>query len=102
MLLGVREIKKQVGALRKRVKAIETSIRSPASPTAKKNSSDRRDIPKEHAKEEIRGAFASGETIFISELADRLNLPDDLVVEICDELLKEGEIRVNADVFPSR
>jgi hypothetical protein len=63
-----------------------------------------RTISRAQAKNEIQTLFASaGETIlYMSEIADRLNLPDSLVVELCTELLQEGEIKVNDGTLPSR
>ncbi len=57
-----------------------------------------RDIPKEQAKEEIRQLYSTGETIYMSEVADRLQLPDELVVEICLELQAEGVLTPNDDI----
>ncbi|MCH8831852.1 MAG: hypothetical protein IID00_03785 [Chloroflexi bacterium] len=51
-----------------------------------------RDITKEQATEEIRTLFSEGEIIYMSDVAERLNLPDELVVEICLELAADGEL----------
>ena len=56
-----------------------------------------RDISKEEAKQEILAMFQSGETMFYSDLATRLQLDLPLVVEVCQELEQEGEIEVYAD-----
>ena len=53
-----------------------------------------RDIPREQAKKEIEALFEKGERLYYSSIAltEKLGLP--LVVEICDELMKEGKIKV--------
>ena len=52
-----------------------------------------RDITREEAREEIRALFSEGEIIYMSDVASRLNLPDELVVELCLELADEGELK---------
>lgn len=55
-----------------------------------------RDMTRDEAKREIQALFAeSGETLYYSDVAERLGLGLRLVVELCDELEEEGEI-VNA------
>lgn len=61
-----------------------------------------RDISSEDAKQEILGLFSSGEILYMSEVAERLGLPDQQVVEICVALLKEGELKPRDDILRSR
>ena len=56
-----------------------------------------RTVTREQAKEEIRGIFASGETLYYSDIAERLSIDLELVVEICEELETEGDIEVDAN-----
>ena len=56
-----------------------------------------RTIPREQAKEEIRHLYRSGGTHYISDVVEALNLSDELVVDLCDELLQEGELDITAD-----
>ena len=56
-----------------------------------------RSISREEAKQEISELFLSGDTLFYSDIAARLQLDLPLVVEICHELQQEGEIEVDAD-----
>ena len=56
-----------------------------------------RELEDEAAKEEIRALLAGGETLYISEIAERLRLPDPQVVDLCAELMAEGDIEVNAN-----
>ncbi len=58
-----------------------------------------RTITRKEAKQEILDLFQSGETLYYSDLAKRLRIDLPLVVEICQELGKEGEIEVDADAI---
>ena len=58
-----------------------------------------RSITRDQAKQEILELFQSGETLFFSDIAKRLNIDLPLVVEICQELREEGEIEVDADAI---
>lgn len=56
-----------------------------------------REISRKKAKREIKGLFASSdETLYYSDIAERLQLELRVVVEICKELMKEGEIKIDA------
>ena len=56
-----------------------------------------REIGREQAKSEIVDLFSTGETLYYSDIADRLSLDYDMVVEICRELESEGAIGVDDD-----
>ena len=56
-----------------------------------------REVSREQAEGEIRALFATGETLYYSDIAERLGLDLELVVEICNELKEQGDIEVNAD-----
>ena len=51
-----------------------------------------REIGKEQARQEIIQSFESGEPLDQADLADALSLEFSLVVEICNELIKEGVV----------
>ena len=53
-----------------------------------------REISREQAKEEIRKLFLEGDTLYFSDIAKRLSLDLELVVDISRELLEKGEIQV--------
>lgn len=55
-----------------------------------------REISREEAKNEIRKLFSSGKTLYYSDIAQELGLDLELVVDICTELQKQGEIAVDA------
>jgi hypothetical protein len=55
-----------------------------------------RDISYEDAKEEIKELFHKGRTLFYSDISQELGISLHTVVEICNELHKNGEIAVHA------
>ena len=56
-----------------------------------------REITKDEARTEIAELFRSGETLYYSDIADRLRIDIEMVVEICRELLEEGAIQIDDD-----
>jgi hypothetical protein len=85
----------RIGSLEERVARIEASL--PGEKTIVLS-----EISKEEAKKEIRRLFSEGKTLYYSDIAERLRLDLRLVVEICDELRKNGEIEVVGDTLRSR
>ncbi|MBI4338732.1 MAG: hypothetical protein HY680_02120 [Chloroflexi bacterium] len=55
-----------------------------------------RTISRDDAKKEIQQLFNSGEILFYSDIVHRLSLDLPLVVELCQELIEEGEIDVQS------
>jgi len=53
-----------------------------------------REITREEAKAEIAKLFSEGQTLYYSDIATKLRLDLELVVDICNELMSEGEISV--------
>lgn len=53
-----------------------------------------REITREEAKIEIERLFTKGDTLYYSDIAKKLRLDLELVVNICEELFKEGKVRV--------
>jgi hypothetical protein len=51
-----------------------------------------REISREEAKDEILQLFLKGETLYFSDIAKQLRLDLELVVDICRELIMEGDI----------
>lgn len=56
-----------------------------------------RSASREQAKQEIRELFASGETLYYSDIVQRLGLDIDLVVGLCKELEEAGEVETLGD-----
>lgn len=62
-----------------------------------------REISREEAKQEIEGLFASTDRVlYYSDIAERLGLELRVVVKICKELIKEGEIKIDAKALRNR
>ena len=57
-----------------------------------------RKVTKEEAKNEIKRLFSTGKTLYYSDIAQKLRLDLELVVDICNELQKQGEITIDAGV----
>ena len=55
---------------------------------------DLREITKEEARDEIIDLFATGETLYYSDIAFRLRLDLEMVVDVCHQLVDEGLIYV--------
>lgn len=58
-----------------------------------------REISRDEAMEEIRELFASGKTLYYSDIASQLRLDLELVVDICKELMSRGEIAVDENLL---
>ena len=56
---------------------------------------DLREITREEAKAEIVELFATGETLYYSDISERLRIDLPMVVEICRELQAAGAIGVD-------
>ena len=85
----IRELKARVAALEEQVARLEES--------SVENVIVLREITREEAKAEIIDLFAAGETLYYSDISERLCIDLEMVVEICRELKAEGEIRVDDD-----
>lgn len=61
-----------------------------------------RDISKEEAKEEIVSLFSKGNTLYYSDIAEKLTIDLQVVVDICNELQQSREIEVVDDTVRKR
>lgn len=61
-----------------------------------------REISKKNAEKEILNLFSKGRALYYSDIAERLNLDLQLVVEICNKLQKSGEIEIDDNALRSR
>jgi hypothetical protein len=57
-----------------------------------------REISRSEAKKEIKEFFAQGDALDYEDIIDKLSLDLELVVDICNELIEEGEIAPDAGV----
>ncbi len=58
-----------------------------------------RDITMEEAKEEIRQLLKEGDTFYFSDIADKLRIDLEIVVDICRELQGDREIEVDEEAL---
>lgn len=61
-----------------------------------------KEITREEAKEEIRRLFASGRTLYYSDIVTELQLDLETVVDICNELRKNKEVSIDDRVSQVR
>jgi DNA invertase Pin-like site-specific DNA recombinase len=54
-------------------------------------------MTREEARNEVKKLFKSGRVLYYSDIAKELKIDLELVVEICQELMEEGEIAFNVD-----
>ena len=89
-------------ALQQRLEALETRISRLESVAPEAKVIVLREITREQANQEIRELFASGDVLDYEGIVERLHLDLELVVAICDELIREGEIGPDAGVHGRR
>jgi len=83
-------LKEVVSKFEERLTAIEESLSQEKVMTL-------RELSKSEAQREILNLFESGNTFYYSDIAGKLNLDLELVVDICNELEKAGKIQTNDD-----
>jgi DNA invertase Pin-like site-specific DNA recombinase len=79
-------------ALREAISRIEGRLTSLEALIPKQKIIVLREISKDEARKEIIALFSNGETLYYSDVAEKLRLDLQTVVEICSELQSEGEI----------
>ncbi len=90
------ELKRTNSRLQKRVLNLEKQLQELREDRAIEKTIILREVTKEEARREIQALFAStNETLYYSDVAERLSLGLELVVEICRELREKGEIAVD-------
>lgn len=92
----IKHLLKEVADLRERVMVLEAGFFNVAADKLPEII-EIREIGREQAKAEIVDLFATGETLYYSDIADRLLLDYEMVIEICRELESEGAIGVDDD-----
>lgn len=95
LLLENRVLRQKIQAIEERLASIEASI-------PKEKVVVLRELTHEEAEREILELFSKGQTLYYSDIAERLGLDLKLVVEICNELQSRGEIQVVDDVLQGR
>ncbi len=86
----------EIGELRARVAALEAQVAR-----LEANSAEQvivlREITRDQARAEITDLFRGGETLYYSDISERLRIDLETVVAICRELQEEGVVRVDDD-----
>jgi oligoendopeptidase F len=98
----VRSLRAQRTSLVNRIKSLEKRLTKIESSLPNEKVVLLREISKEEAKKEIRQLFSEGKTLYYSDIAEHLGLDLQLVVEICNELQKSGEIEIDDNALQSR
>ena len=81
------ELLQRIEMLEKRLKNIEDTF-------PKQKTIILREITREEAMQEIEELFKKGYTLFYSDIAEKLHIDLELVVDICEELIKEGKVKI--------
>lgn len=89
----VTEEQSEIGALRARVAVLEDRV-ARLEEDSEVKVIELREITKDEAKAEIIDLFATGETLYYSDIFERLRIDLEMVVDICHELQQEGAIGV--------
>lgn len=85
-LIVATQMESRVAALEERVTRLEEH--------SEEKVIELREITMDEARAEIVDLFAAGETLYYSDIADRLRLDLEMVVEICHKLQEEDVIYV--------
>lgn len=80
--------------LRQRIQAIEERLANIETTIPREEVIVLREIGRDEAKMEIERLFAEGETLYYSDIAKKLRIDLELVVDICEELFGEGKVRI--------
>jgi phosphatidate phosphatase PAH1 len=89
------DIRKFEAMVLKRIESVEKKLLNIEGFLPSENIILLREISKKEAEKEIRKLFSEGQDLYYSDIAERLRLDLQLVVEICNELQNRGEIKVN-------
>jgi hypothetical protein len=77
-----------------RIEALEERLRKIEDTIHKQKTVILREITREEAKSEIERLFEKGNTLYYSDIAEKLRINLELVVDICEELFREGKVKV--------
>lgn len=80
--------------LKQRIWAIEERLANIEATIPKEEVIVLREISRDEAKAEIERLFAEGGTLYYSDIAKKLCIDLELVVDVCEELFKEGKVRI--------
>lgn len=89
----VAEEQSEIGALKARVAVLEEQV-ARLEEDSEIKVIELREITKDEARAEIVDLFATGETLYYSDISERLRIDLEMVVEICHQLQDEDVIYV--------
>lgn len=92
----VAEEQSEIGPLKARVAVLEEQV-ARLEEAAVEKAIVLREITVDEARSEIIDLFATGETLYYSDISERLRIDLEMVVDICQELQQEGAIGVDDD-----
>lgn len=92
----VEEEQSDIGALKARVAVLEEQVARLEEDSVEKVIV-LREITVDEARSEIIDLFATGETLYYSDISERLRIDLEMVVDICQELQQQGVIGVDDD-----
>ncbi|MBI4288603.1 MAG: hypothetical protein HY671_09280 [Chloroflexi bacterium] len=78
--------------LRKRLDVFERRLHQLEERLSEEHTVVLREISREQARKEIEEMFLQGETLYYADIARKLRLDLEVVVEICRELMQKGQI----------
>lgn len=78
----------------KRIETLESQIKTIKDIIPEQKTIVLREITRDEAISEIENLFKTGDTLYYSDIAEKLRLDLEMVVEICQELLQKGKIKV--------
>lgn len=78
-----------------RIAALEERVARLEEHSAEVKVIELREVTRDEAGAEIINLFATGETLYYSDISERLRIDFDMVVDICCELQQEGAIGVD-------
>ena len=84
--------------LESRIATLEERIASSEGLSAEVKVIELREVTMDEARAEIVNLFATGETLYYSDISERLRIDFDMVADICRELQQEGAIGVDDHV----
>jgi len=87
-------VKAMKAAMLPRIEVLEERLKNLEAFTPREEVVVIREISREEAKTEIERLFAGGKTLYYSDIAKELRLDLELVVDICEELVKEEKVKV--------
>jgi hypothetical protein len=99
LLVENRKLRKQIEEIAVRLKTVEKRV---LDLLEEEKVIVLREITREEAKDEIKELFKAGRVLYYSDIAEKLRIDLEMVVEICQELLSKGEIEVSDDAASSR